>query len=138
LEGFKKLPILLNLKTLVGGGIINNLSNMILNCLLVYGELTMQKVINKFNFLGSNGVAMFIGVYSGVTTQIYKRLLPFMLAIHCVVHWTNLVMQTFSKQPLVQNSRVFYKPHTHIFPFHTKDTLNNVSLHTYWRQRGTN
>lgn len=138
MEGFKKLPILLNLKTLVGGGIINNLDNVILNCLPVYGDLTMQKVNNKFNFFGSSGVVVFIGVYSGVTTQIYKRVFPFMLAIHCVMHWTNLVMQTFSKHPLVQNSKVSCKPRTHIFPFHPKDTLNNVNLHNYWRQRGTN
>jgi len=98
----------------------------------------MQKVSNKKFCFGSNGVVVFIGVHSGVTTQIYKRILPFMLAIHCVMHWTNLVMQTFSKQPLMQNSKVSCKPHTHIFPFHTKDTLNNVSLHNYWRQRGTN
>ncbi len=74
LEGFKKLPILLNLKMMVGDGIINNLSNVILNCLPIYGDLTMQMVSNK-------------------------RVLPFMLAIHCVMHWTNLVMQTFSQQP---------------------------------------
>jgi hypothetical protein len=92
LEGFKKLTILLNLKMLVGGGIINNLSNVILNCLPVYGDLTMQKVNNKFNFFGSNGVAMFMGACSGMTTHIYTRLLPFMLVIHCVMHWTKLVM----------------------------------------------
>jgi hypothetical protein len=90
LEGFKKLPILLNLKMLVGGGIINNLSNVVLNCLPIYGDLTMQKVNNKFNFFGSNGVVVFIDVRSGVTTQIYKRVLPIMLAIHCVMHWTNI------------------------------------------------
>jgi len=81
---------------MVGDGIINNLSNVILNCLPIYGDLTMQMVSNKFNFFGSNGVVLFIGVCNGVTTQIYKRVLPFVLAIHCVMHWTNLVMQTFS------------------------------------------
>jgi hypothetical protein len=36
-EGFKCTLILLNLERLVGSGIINNLTNMILNFLMVYG-----------------------------------------------------------------------------------------------------
>ncbi len=120
LEGFKKLPIFFNQKMLVGGGIINNLNNVILNCLPVYGDLTMQKVYNEFNFFGSNDVAMFIGVCSGVTTQIFKTLLPFMLAIHCVMHWTNLVMQPLSNpQCKTQGS---FANHIYIFFLFTKKT----------------
>ncbi len=106
---------------LVGDGIINNLSNVILNCLPIYGDLTMRKVSNKFYFFGFNGVVVFIGVRSGVTTQIYKRLLPFMLAIHCVMHCTNLVMQTFSKQPLVKIQGSLAN-HIHIFFLFTQKT----------------
>jgi hypothetical protein len=36
-EGFKCILILLNLERLVGGGITNNLTNMKLNSLMVYG-----------------------------------------------------------------------------------------------------
>jgi hypothetical protein len=40
-----------------------------------------------------DGVIMFIGVHSGVTTQIYKSVIPFML-VQCVAHWINMGFQT--------------------------------------------
>jgi hypothetical protein len=61
----------------------------------------MEEISYKLIYFGSNGVVVFISVHSGVTTQIYKRATPFMFFIHCVAHWTNLIVQTFSKQPLV-------------------------------------
>jgi hypothetical protein len=71
-DGFKCILILLNLERLINGGITNNLTNVIFNFLLVYGDLTLGK-INKLICFGSNGVVVFIGVYSGVITQILTR-----------------------------------------------------------------
>jgi hypothetical protein len=35
---------------------------------------------------GFDGVIMFIGVQNGVTTQICKRIVPFVFVVHCVAH----------------------------------------------------
>jgi hypothetical protein len=74
----KGIAILLNLKRLVGGGTTNNLIN-VLNSLLVYGDLIMEDISNKLISFVCDGVLMFIGVHSGATTQIYKRIAPLML-----------------------------------------------------------
>ncbi len=74
----KGIAILLNLKRLVGGATTNNLTN-VLNSLLVYGGLIIEDISSKLISFGCDGVRMFIGVHSGVTTQIYKRVAPFML-----------------------------------------------------------
>jgi len=63
---------------LVGGGTTNNLNN-VLNSLLVYGGLIMEDINIKLISFVCDGVVMFVGVHSGVTTQIYKRVAPFML-----------------------------------------------------------
>jgi len=70
-DGFKCIPILLNLERLINGGTTNNLTNVILNFLLVYGDLTLGKI--KLICFASNGVVVFITVYSGVITQIFTR-----------------------------------------------------------------
>ncbi len=88
----KGIAILLNLKRLVGGGTTNNLTNL-LNSLLVYGGLIMEDSSSKLISFVCDGVTMFISVHSGVTTQIYKRVAPFML-VQCVAHWINMGFQT--------------------------------------------
>jgi hypothetical protein len=61
----------------------------------------MEEISYKLIYFESNGGVVFIIVHISVTTQIYKRATPFMFFVHCVTHWTNLIVQTFSKQPLV-------------------------------------
>jgi len=61
----------------------------------------MEEISYKLNYFGSNGVVVFISVHSGVTTQIYRIATPFMFFVHYVAPWINLIVQTFSKQPLV-------------------------------------
>lgn len=88
----KGIAILLNLKRLVGGGATNNLTN-VLNSLLVYRGLIMEDISSKLISFVCDGVTMFIGVHSGVTTQIYKSVAPFML-VQCFAHWINMGFQT--------------------------------------------
>jgi hypothetical protein len=54
-EGFKCIPILLNLERLVSGGIVDHLTNVILKSLMVNGGLTMEDISNKLISFGSNG-----------------------------------------------------------------------------------
>jgi hypothetical protein len=46
----------------------------------------MEDISNKLISFGSDGVVVFIGVHSGVTTQITKKATLFML----VVHWLHI------------------------------------------------
>lgn len=46
-EGFKCIPILLNLERLVNDGIVENITNVILNSMMVNGGLTMEDINNK-------------------------------------------------------------------------------------------
>ncbi len=46
-EGFKCIPILLNLERLVNDGIIENFTNVIFKSMMVNGGLTMEDINNK-------------------------------------------------------------------------------------------
>jgi hypothetical protein len=58
---------------------------------MVNGGLTMEELNNNLIFFGFEGV-VFSGVHSCVTMQITKKATPFMLIVHYVSHWTNLVV----------------------------------------------
>jgi hypothetical protein len=83
-EGFKCILVLLNLKRLVSGGTVDNLTNVILKSLMVNGGLTMEEISIKLTSLVLMGIVVFTNVHSGVTTQFTKKPAPFMLTIHCV------------------------------------------------------
>jgi hypothetical protein len=69
-KGLKHMTILLNLERCLDDGTINNLTNMIQNSLLVYGDLTMEEISSKLVFLVLM-VSMCLYVFIiGVTTQI--------------------------------------------------------------------
>lgn len=97
MDSLKCIPILLNLERLVSDDTFDNLTKVILNSLLVYGGLIVQEINDKLIYCGSYGVVVFINVHSGMTTQIYKKVIPFMLVVHNIAHWTNLIMQTYCK-----------------------------------------
>ncbi len=54
----------------------------------------MGKITNKLIYFGSNGVVIFIGVHSGVTTKICKNETPFKLKLFpiCCTYRINLAM----------------------------------------------
>ncbi len=54
-EGFKCIPILLNLERLVNIGIADNLTNLILKSLIINGGLTMEEINSKLISFGFNG-----------------------------------------------------------------------------------
>ncbi len=97
MDSLKCIPILLNLERLISDDTFDNLTNVILNSSLVYGGLIVQEINDKLIYCGSYGVVVFINVHSGMTTQIYKKVVPFMLVVHYIAHWTNLIMQTYCK-----------------------------------------
>jgi hypothetical protein len=48
-----------------------------------------------------NGVNTFQDLRLGVTIQIQRQYVPFVVDVHCVAHQTNIVVQTLSNLPLV-------------------------------------
>jgi hypothetical protein len=54
-EGFKCIPILLNLERLVSSGTVGNLTNVILKSLIINEGLTMEEISRKLISFGSNG-----------------------------------------------------------------------------------
>jgi hypothetical protein len=65
-DGFKCIPILLNLKKMVNGGTFNNLSNVIFESLMVYEGFIMYEINSKLICFGYDSVVIFIDVHSGV------------------------------------------------------------------------
>ncbi len=66
MDGFKRISILLTLGKLIDNGIANNLTTMILNSLLVYGALIIEKINSKQIFFGCDNCfpkATIISVY---------------------------------------------------------------------------
>jgi hypothetical protein len=61
-DGFKHIPILLNLEKFAGGGTFDNMTNVIFNSLLVYGGFIVQEISSKLICFCSNGVDVFISV----------------------------------------------------------------------------
>jgi hypothetical protein len=72
-DGFKGVPLLLNLEMLLGGGTIDNLIVLILMSLMEYGGLTIEHVISKLTCFASDKVAFFTSIQTNVVTQLkYK------------------------------------------------------------------
>jgi hypothetical protein len=68
--GFRKVPLLLNLEKVFSGGIINNLTQLILRSLMEHEGLTIEHVVNKFTCFGFDKVVVFISIHTSVITQL--------------------------------------------------------------------
>jgi hypothetical protein len=116
------------LERLFGGDNVDNLTNVILKSLMVNGGLTMEEINNKLISFGFNGVVVFTCVHNGVITQITKKATPFMLDVHCVAHWTYLIMQTLSMQPLMHKLEGFLQATYTYFSSSPKRHLEQCKL----------
>jgi len=74
-DGFKKVPLLLNLARLLGGGTIDNLIALILKSLMEYGGLRIEHVVSKLTCFAFDKVVMFMSIQTNVVTQLkYKTM----------------------------------------------------------------
>ncbi len=74
-DGFKRVPLLLNLERLLGGGTLDNLTILILKSLIEYGGLTIEYVVSKLTCFASNKVAMFMSIQTNIVKQFkYKAM----------------------------------------------------------------
>jgi hypothetical protein len=88
---------------LVNGGITNNFKKVIVDNVFQYRGLLEFDLVSKLISFGANGILIFQGVKSGVTTQLKEKFSPYTLRVHCVAHWTNLAIQTLPKLFLMFN-----------------------------------
>ncbi|KAG0594314.1 hypothetical protein M758_UG065900 [Ceratodon purpureus] len=64
------------------------------------GQLGNQ-IAYKCDSFGADGVSVFQGSQTGVTTQLKEKHAPFMLGVHCIAHRKNLAVQPISNLPIV-------------------------------------
>jgi hypothetical protein len=82
--------LLLNLERVVSRGFSNNLILLIVRSWEEYGGLTIEQIVNKVVYFGSNGVLVFTIVNMGVAIQLKSKVAPFFSTMHCMAHHINL------------------------------------------------
>jgi len=86
------VSLLLNLEKVFSGGIINNLTQLILRSLMEHGGLTTKHVVSKFTCFGSDKVVVFTTIHTSVITELKSKKTPFIIGVHYMAHFTNLVV----------------------------------------------
>jgi len=79
----------------------NNLTQMFMETLMKQGGLTKDMIGKKLMTFHAIGVFVFQGVRSGVTKQIFDGWDLHSMGKYCMVHKTNLAIQTLSHLPMV-------------------------------------
>jgi len=77
------VPILLNLERTVDGGTFDNLITMIIHCPVIFGWMSKIGITNKVVCFGVDGVTIFQGFKTSVTTQLINK--------HCPLLWGFIV-----------------------------------------------
>ncbi len=67
---------------MVNGGITYNLTYVIEDNVLQYEGLLEFNLVSKLICFGANGVSVFQGAKSDVTTQVMEKFTPYMLGVH--------------------------------------------------------
>ena len=100
-KDFVHVPMLLTLERVIGGVGSDNLTTVLVEALQQLGGLTLEQIRDKLLCFGADGAAVFHGVRGGVTVQLQREFSPFLLAVHCSNHKTNLAMHVVSKTAIV-------------------------------------
>jgi hypothetical protein len=91
-QGWQKNLLLLSLQQVVDGATSNNLKCILVDVLVLYGDLTQESIASKLITFGVDGMSVFQGVRIGVTFQLKTQIVLFMIGVHCMSHCTNLAM----------------------------------------------
>jgi hypothetical protein len=100
--GFSRVSVLLGLFCLVQGNGASALKEAIITCISCHGGLSENVVAERMVSFGADGVSVFQGSRTGVTTQLKEHDAPFMIGVHCMVHRTNLAVEPLSNLPMVE------------------------------------
>jgi hypothetical protein len=90
-----------------GGGFLDDLKHIVVDVIVLYGDLTQENVASKLITFGTNGVGVFWGVITSVIVQLKYQIAYFMTSVHYMSHRTNLVAKTFYKWALWGKLRMF-------------------------------
>lgn len=99
----KRVPLLLGLLCIVDGCGAKNLMVIILELILSKGGLIDGSIGEKLVCFGTYGHPLFQGVINGVTTQLKKGYVPYMILMHCVAHYTNLAASLINALPIMKS-----------------------------------
>jgi hypothetical protein len=72
-----------------------------MEALMIGGGVSRDQIAYKLICFGVDGVNVFQDTNSGITKQIKENYAPHSIGVHCMAHYTNLVMQTLLGLPLV-------------------------------------
>jgi hypothetical protein len=86
----------LNLQQVVNGATFDNLTIAIVRFLIHLGGILGIDVVNKVVCFNANHVIVFQGLKTGVIVQLMNKHNAYIVGIHCMAHWCNLVVQTLS------------------------------------------
>ncbi len=108
------VPILLNLERIVNKNTSNNFIFVIICSLTIFGGMSKINIANKVVYFGANSVTIFQGLKISVTIQLVNKHRPFVVGIHSMARWYNLVVQTLSSLTLVAKIEgLFYSMYTY-------------------------
>ncbi len=65
-----KVELLLLLQQMVDGATSDNLKHILLDAMILYGDLTQENIVSKLITFGVNGVIVFQGVKIGAIVQL--------------------------------------------------------------------
>ncbi len=72
-----------------------------MNSMMKGGRLSREELSKKLMCFGANEVNMFQGGKIKVTKQIKDSWAPFSMGVHCVAHYTNLVVKSLGDLTLI-------------------------------------
>jgi len=101
MHNWVRIPILISLDRVVERLGSDNLTKVIMKALMINGCVLRDQIAQKLICFGVDGVNVFQGANSGVTKQMKENYAPHSIRVHCMVHHTNLAMQTLSGLPLM-------------------------------------
>jgi len=124
----------LNLERVTNGVTIENIDNVMLQTLSIQGGLIEAKIGKKLISIGTNVGSMFAGCRIGVLVQMKEKLAPYLVAMQCCAHSTNLAIQTFSSlsivhrlEDLLQSLHYYFaKSPKKVLELHKVATLLNI------------
>ncbi len=101
MHNWVRIPILISLDRVVERLGSDNLTKVIMKVLIIGGGVLRDQIAQKLICFGVDGVNVFQGANSGVTKQMKENYAPHSIKVHCMVHRTNLAVQTLLGLPLM-------------------------------------
>ena len=119
----------LELNLLRGAPDAANLYETLLDVLTRVGGLSLEELRRKLVCVGCDGASVLQGERTGVVTQLREKIAPFMMAIHCFAHRTNLVAGVMDDMPAMQRVEGLLRS---VYGFFTRSSLRGYA--SCWRK----